>query len=36
MTSRYELSEQFLDRALAVIPLASQTFSKSLVNFSYL
>ncbi len=33
MTSRYELSEQFLDRALAVIPLASQTFSKSLVNY---
>lgn len=29
MTDRYKLSEAFLDRALKVIPLGSQTFSKS-------
>lgn len=33
MNTRYEHSLELLERALRVIPLASQTFSKSLVNY---
>lgn len=33
MNSRYEHSQELLERALKVIPLASQTFSKSVVNY---
>jgi glutamate-1-semialdehyde 2,1-aminomutase len=33
MSSRYKKSEQLLDRALKVIPLGSQTFSKSITQF---
>ena len=33
MTRRYQKSEALLDRALKTIPLASQTFSKSLTQF---
>lgn len=33
MSNRYQKSEQLLDRALKVIPLGSQTFSKSITQF---
>lgn len=35
MTHRYAKSESLLERALKVIPLASQTFSKSLTQYPY-
>ncbi len=35
MTHRYAKSESLLDRALKVIPLASQTFSKSLTQYPF-
>ncbi len=33
MSDRYEKSEQWLERALAVIPLGTQTFSKSITQY---
>ena len=33
MSERYQHSEQWLERALAVIPLGTQTFSKSALQF---
>lgn len=35
MSDRYQKSEAFLERALKVIPLGSQTFSKSLTQYPY-
>ncbi len=35
MSERYKQSEALLDRALKVIPLGSQTFSKSLTQYPY-
>jgi glutamate-1-semialdehyde 2,1-aminomutase len=35
MSERYKQSEQFLERALKSIPLASQTFSKSITQYPY-
>ncbi len=33
--SRYRTSEDYLERALKVIPLGSQTFSKSMTQYPY-
>ena len=35
MSDRYHKSEALLERALKVIPLGSQTFSKSLTQYPY-
>lgn len=35
MSERYRLSEQFLERALRIIPLGSQTFSKSKTQYPF-
>jgi glutamate-1-semialdehyde 2,1-aminomutase len=35
MSERYRHSEQWLERALAVIPLGTQTFSKSVTQYPH-